>query len=296
MFREVAHCGSFTRAGQRVGLSQSAVSRQVQSLETHLGTKLLERTTRSVTPTPAGEFLLEKTSHLQASFDATLNDIRQSFTAAPPKLEVGLSTSVPLAYLPALFHAYRRSHPEVLIGTTQAPPDDLITSLLDRRLGAALLEKPSRPQRAITFARTFSDPIVLLTSPTNPLASASPLTLTKHKKQISSERWILPPENSPLAKDVLPYLAARNLDISPAVTTDNLDLTVHLVSLGLGIALVPRRTLALYRRQPALDVTVINIRPALDRTLVLAVRSDASPPPHIQSLIDLFPFGLGIRN
>jgi len=57
-FLAVAHAGSFTRAADQLGVSQSALSQTVRSLETRLGVPLLRRTTRSVSPTEAGERLM----------------------------------------------------------------------------------------------------------------------------------------------------------------------------------------------------------------------------------------------
>ena len=58
VFLTVAEERSFTRAGKRLGVSPSAVSHAMRSLEEHIGVRLLSRTTRSVAPTPAGEQLL----------------------------------------------------------------------------------------------------------------------------------------------------------------------------------------------------------------------------------------------
>ena len=56
LFRLVAQTGSFTRAGRLAGLTQSAITRQIQGIESRLGVTLLERTTRRVEPTAAGRF------------------------------------------------------------------------------------------------------------------------------------------------------------------------------------------------------------------------------------------------
>lgn len=71
-FLIVAQEGSFTRAAVRLGLSQPALSQIIRRLEAHLGLRLLQRTTRSVSPTEAGQRLLDTLAPAVANLDATL--------------------------------------------------------------------------------------------------------------------------------------------------------------------------------------------------------------------------------
>jgi DNA-binding transcriptional LysR family regulator len=76
----VAEERSFTRAAARLGLSQSALSQTIRGLETRLGIRLLNRTTRNVSPTPAGERLLQTVAPRIKEIDAALaaaSELRQ---------------------------------------------------------------------------------------------------------------------------------------------------------------------------------------------------------------------------
>jgi len=74
LFRLVAESGSFTRAAQISGLTQSAITRQIQSIEQQLDLSLLTRTTRSVVTTPAGKFLLQESAPVLGDVDVLLRD------------------------------------------------------------------------------------------------------------------------------------------------------------------------------------------------------------------------------
>src|SRR3954470_14442789 len=69
LFRLVVAHGSFTKAAELAGLTQSAITRQIQGIEKGLGLALLERTTRSVRTTPAGDFLFHESARLIGHVD-----------------------------------------------------------------------------------------------------------------------------------------------------------------------------------------------------------------------------------
>lgn len=88
----VAEERSFTRAAARLGLSQSALSQTIRGLETRLGIRLLNRTTRSVPPTPAGERLLQAVAPRIKEIDAALaaaSELRQKPASPLPSRAAG---------------------------------------------------------------------------------------------------------------------------------------------------------------------------------------------------------------
>ena len=100
LFHLVAQHRSFTKAAEVAGLTQSAVTRQVQGMEASLGLELFERTTRSVQLTAAGTALWRETVRLlAATFDQTLKTLREEFAGRKKEIRVGVSRSVGLASL-----------------------------------------------------------------------------------------------------------------------------------------------------------------------------------------------------
>ena len=75
VFRSVAEGRNFSRAGDQVGLSQPAVSRSISELESQLGLKLLDRTTREVVLTEAGQSLAARLDRVLDDLDQTLQDV-----------------------------------------------------------------------------------------------------------------------------------------------------------------------------------------------------------------------------
>jgi DNA-binding transcriptional LysR family regulator len=148
----IAEEGSFTRAGQRVGRTQSAVSMQLQRLEGQLGQRLVSRGKGgAVHLTPHGQFLLERARELLA-----LNDqIWTSFKAPSVQGTVRLGTpdDYALRYLPHILRRFAESHPSVQVDVLCLPSHELVTRLregvLDLSLVSEGLEPPGWPAVAL---------------------------------------------------------------------------------------------------------------------------------------------------
>jgi len=160
MFHLVAQHRSFTRAAEVAGLTQSAVTRQVQGMEASLGLTLFERTTRSVSLTPAGEALQRESARLVGDVAQTLKTLREEFSDAKKEIRVGVSRSVGLAYLPGFFHANLRRLPEVGYRVSSLPGTDIFTGLEMNELDVGVLSPPRRmpstENRAAAFGAMIS--------------------------------------------------------------------------------------------------------------------------------------------
>ena len=140
----IAEEGSFTRAAQRVGRTQSAVSMQVQRLEGVLGQRLLSRGKGgAVQLTPHGQFLLLRARELLALND----DIWTSFRAPTVHGTVRLGTpdDYALRYLPQILKRFAESHPSVQVDVLCLPSVDLVERLRAGELDLTLCSEGTEP-------------------------------------------------------------------------------------------------------------------------------------------------------
>ncbi len=127
-FAYIAEEGSFTRAAQRVGRTQSAVSMQVQRLEALLGQRLLSRGKGgSVQMTPHGQFLLQRARELLALNDEIWTSFRAP--AVQGTVRLGTPDDYALRYLPQILKRFAESHPAVQVDVLCLPSSDLVTRL-----------------------------------------------------------------------------------------------------------------------------------------------------------------------
>ncbi len=140
----IAEDGSFTRAAQRVGRTQSAVSMQVQRLEAQLGQRLLSRGKGGVVSlTPHGQFLLGRARDLLAMND----DIWTSFKLPVMQGTVRLGTpdDYALRYLPQILMRFAEAHPSVQVDVMCLPSSQLVDRLRDGELDLTLCSEGHEP-------------------------------------------------------------------------------------------------------------------------------------------------------
>jgi DNA-binding transcriptional LysR family regulator len=145
-FAYIAEEGSFTRAAERVGRTQSAVSMQVQRLEAVLGQKVLVRGKGGVVQlTPHGRYLLERSRDLLA-----LNDEIWSMFRAPQvqgTVRLGTPDDYALQYLPAILRRFADTHPAVQVDVTCAPSHEIVERLKAGEVDLTLCSEGHEPRR-----------------------------------------------------------------------------------------------------------------------------------------------------
>ncbi len=139
----IAEGGSFTRAAQVVGRTQSAVSMQIRRLEETLGKPLLHRGARGVEPTPHGVWLLERARRLLAMHDEILASFRSPEVAGSVRL--GSPDDYALRWLPGILAGFAESHPAVEVEVVCAPSNELADRLVRGDVDLTLLSGGNEP-------------------------------------------------------------------------------------------------------------------------------------------------------
>ena len=281
----VAKFGSFTRAAQVAGLTQSAITRQIQSIETRLGMPLLERTTRQVKPTAAGEFLLSQTARVLGDIDSCLRRLREEFAEAPKEVRLGVSKTVSLAYLPGFVVAHRRAHPAVQLKVSHQHSGEILQALEENNLDVGVISPPARLSPALQITHRFKDAFVLIipkdVSPPSRVLADNPRGWQEWLRQ---QPWLLIHEESNTGARLRRWLTRRNWLPRTIAEFDNFDLVINLVALGTGVSVVPHRALALYSRSRS--VQRFQIPDRFTRELAVLVRRAPLPAEHITQFVE----------
>lgn len=132
VFMTVAEERSFTRAAARLGVSQSALSHTIRALEKRLGMQLLARTTRSVSPTPAGNALLRDLAPALERIRQSLQKVRKLSDRPSGRLRLVTSRSAAMTVLLPKLQAFAGMYPEIVLDvTTSNEPVDLVAGEFD---------------------------------------------------------------------------------------------------------------------------------------------------------------------
>lgn len=134
-FVAVAETGSFTAAAERLGLSRAMTSRHVQTLEDRLGVRLLQRTTRRVSPTEAGLGYLERARRLLVDFDEAETEVRGERAAPRGTLRVNAPVSFGRTHLARALPGFLLRHPDLAVEITV---NDRVVDLIEEGYDVAI--------------------------------------------------------------------------------------------------------------------------------------------------------------
>jgi DNA-binding transcriptional LysR family regulator len=282
LIRLVAASGSFTRAAQQAGLTQSAVTRQVRGVEERLGVTLFERTTRKVILTDAGEFFLAEARRISGDVEALTVSLTSAYAESAPLVRIGLARSIALAYYPGFLVASRRKQPELLTQISQDLSRTLIKQLEEGELDVVVVTTPRRLSRRLKAVHQFEDAFVMIASDGFSLPDrVSRQGVSKWAKTVP---WILLHEGTETGRMLRQWLKLHRLPVEASMQVDNFDLIINLVALGLGASFVPHRALALYGRKRGLRR--IPMKDRFHRQLSVLVRRQRTLPESVQAFVE----------
>jgi DNA-binding transcriptional LysR family regulator len=138
LFLVVVEEGSLRRAAERLRISQSAITRQLQLLEHDLGGRILERASTGVRPTAGGHALVEKAGGLLVDYDSTMAEVRRLVRGESDRLRIGYVASAVQEYLGPALSVLRRTHPKVKVKMLDLTPGEQIVALRSGEIDLAL--------------------------------------------------------------------------------------------------------------------------------------------------------------
>ncbi len=138
LFLVVVEEGSLRRAADRLHISQSAITRQMQSLELDLGGSVLERTSAGVSPTNGGLLLAERAKTLLADYDSTMAEVRRLNRGESERLRIGYIASAAQEYLGPALAVLRRAYPRLKVKMLDQTPGEMIIALRQGKIDLAL--------------------------------------------------------------------------------------------------------------------------------------------------------------
>ena len=281
----VAAHGSFTKAAAAAGLTQSAITRQVQGVESRLGLALFERTTRQVVATDAGTFLLKEGARLIGDVDSVLQQLRARFTDGAKEVRLGVSKTISFSHLPGIVAAQRKRCPDVGLRVMHESSEVLLSKLDGNAIDVAVLCPPRRLPPSLRVVHRFSDAFELIVSPDLLPPSPSPdKKSARWDEWLRGQSWLLIHEGSETGGRLRSWMKRRGWLGATVTELDSFDLIVNLVSLGQGISIVPQRTLALYARRRR--VQRFAMRERFTRELVVLARRNPKPPAHVLEFVE----------
>ncbi|MGJ7497162.1 LysR family transcriptional regulator [Variovorax sp. RT4R15] len=229
-FIAVCRHGTFAAAGERIGLTQSAVSSQIKRLEESLGFDLFNRTGRAATLNAAGETTLARAEEICALY-AKLGDLPNDGSTRG-LLRIGSIASAQPTLLARALEMMRKSFPLVRIHVTPGVSMRLMDELDAGRIDAALIIRPPfgvLPD--LTWQALVHEPYVLI--------APAKLPGKDWRTLIQEQPFLRYDRASFGGRMVERFLRKEGLNVNESIELDEISGLIHMTSKGLGVALVP---------------------------------------------------------
>jgi len=234
IIRAIAETGSFTAAGEKLHVSQSAISRQILILEDELGEPVFHRIGRRIRITAAGESLLQLSHRVFRDLQDTVSAISDTREALRGSIGLVGGMTVCLYVFPRLLAEVRRIHPSldmrVTVGSTQRSIEMLRTGGGD--LG--LLTLPIEASDLVSVP-LLQEELLLVTYPSHPLAAQKQIVPAALEKQ----PFVLFETGSITRRIVEEFFGRERISPPVIMETENVEIIKAMVRSGLGISIIP---------------------------------------------------------
>jgi DNA-binding transcriptional LysR family regulator len=239
ILRAVAETGSFTGAGQRLHLSQSAVSRQILLLEEEMKEQLFLRLGRKVRITPTGTTLLGLSRRLFDDLEQTRASIVESQQRVTGTLRLVGGMTVCLYVFPPLLKAFRKDYPDVDVKVAAGATPRLIRQL---RVGAAdlgLLTLPVIDPNLVSVP-VMREELLLVTAPQHPLARRKHIT----PQDLVRQPFVLFEQGSGSRRAIEAFFVKEQIAPKVVTETENVEIIKAFVRVGMGVTIIPYQAVA----------------------------------------------------
>jgi len=279
-FVYVAKLKSFSRAGQKVFRSQSAVSAQIRQLEQAYRAKLLDRSAKSVELTPAGEVLFDYAERLLRLRDESVQLVADRGNVVQGPVVFGANEATCLYLLPDIFAEFQRRYPQVHISIYRNFSHKILQRVEDGSVDVGIVTLPLKSPN-LKVHHIYKDRMRFMVSAKNPLASRNKVTL----QEVAGQPLIFPRTGFTrpgLDKPLLPYRSRVHV----AMELPSIGMIKRFVGADAGVSFISESFAK--DQVKAGEVRLLSVDGVdLFRELGLVYRRDRSLPRAAQALIGL---------
>jgi LysR family cyn operon transcriptional activator len=181
-FVALAECLSFTRAAERVHVTQSTLSHQIRQLEEELGHPLFDRIGKRVLLTEAGETFLGYASKALQEVDHGLSHLMRAGDELSGEVRIGATGTFNIGFVPECLAMFLKRHPTVKVTVDELAADAIAQRLIDATLDVGIAYQPSDPTH-LWFEPLYTEEMVLVVARTHPLAQRKRVRMVELHRQ-----------------------------------------------------------------------------------------------------------------
>lgn len=266
-FMEVSRLRSFSRAAEKLTVTQPAISAQIRTLENEVGARLFDRDGGKVTFTAAGKVFEPFAEHCLQCHNHIMVTVGELHRTPRGEISVSANEATSLYVLPSVFAQFKRQYSRVGLSIVRADRLKTIESVLSREVDFGVVSLPVKDAR-LTVDTLHRDDVVLVAPGNHPLAERESVPF----EEIIPQPLLLPKQGRQreLIEDLF-----RSRDAQPriAMEVESSELLKRLVVAGLGLGFLPRSNVQADTKNGTLKIIKLEgVR--LNRELALVYRRD----------------------
>jgi LysR family transcriptional regulator, transcriptional activator of the cysJI operon len=237
VFCDLAETESFTKAAQMNGVTQSAVSQQISSLERQFKSLLIERSKKKFRLTREGQVLYDYSKQIIQTFDGLHSKLQEIKDIVSGNIRVATIYSIGLHDLPPYIKRFLKDYPTVNVHVEYRRSNQVYEDVLGNVVDLGLVAFPSKDSK-LEIVSLKKDPLVLVCHPQHPLAKNKSAKL----KAIAGQKFIAFEPDIPTRKALDKILKENNVEVRTVMEFDNIETVKRAVEIDAGVSIVPQST------------------------------------------------------
>ncbi len=237
VFCDLAETESFTKAAKINGVTQSAVSQTITTLEQHYKALLIERSKKNFRLTTEGEQVYAYSKRILQSYDAIQSRMQELKGIISGTIRVATVYSIGLHELPGCIKQFLKECPEVNVHVEYRRPNQVYDDVLGNIVDLGLVAYPWKDPK-IEVVALRKDPLVLVCHPQNPLAKLKSAKL----KALAAQKFVSFERDMPTRKAIDKFLKDQGISVQHVMEFDNIETLKGAVEIDSGIAILPSKT------------------------------------------------------
>jgi DNA-binding transcriptional LysR family regulator len=237
VFCDLADSESFTKAAQINGVTQSAVSQQISSLERLFRSQLIERSKKQFRLTREGQVLYDYSKQILQAYDSLDSQLKELKDIISGTIRVATIYSIGLHDLPPYIKKFMQSYPTVNIHAEYRPAKQVYEDVLSNVVDMGLIAYPIKDAK-LEIVPLRKEPLVLICHPQHPFAKQKSIKL----KDLDGQNIISFEPDTPTRKALDKILKEHGVEVKHVMEFDNVETVKRAVEIDAGISIVPQST------------------------------------------------------
>lgn len=278
-FVTVADQLSYSKAAQRLHISQPSLSNAIKNLELEVGSPLLERNTRKVELTDAGKILYTKATLLLSQMNMLKKEMEEVKLTGSGELIIGIIESVK-HWIPKVIRTYQDRFPDIHFKLLEVLGGKAVKESLRKYHTHLLITNQCIEEEDIESLPLYEEKLVLVLHRDHPLAQKKSI----HIKDLEQESFIISTEGFQTRADILRAFSLEQAAPTIKFEIERFETALTLVRENLGITIIPEN----YVSEPT-DASIVRKTihsPALERTIYVAYMKNRYLAPAVQTFLE----------